>query len=194
MARKIGVLALQGNFEKHQVALHDSGVETILVKKPEHLKVCDGLVIPGGESTTITKLMSALDLYDSIIDFASHYPVMGTCAGIILLASYVDDIRVKPLKLIDATVTRNAYGRQIDSFIMNLDTNFLNSSDNPQTNTRFKSIFIRAPKIIKTGNNVKILIKFKNEPVMIQGNNILGLTFHPELTEDYRIHKYFLSI
>jgi len=193
MARQIGVLALQGNFEKHQVALHDSGVETIQVKKPEHLKVCDGLVIPGGESTTITKLMSALNLYDSIIDFASHYPIMGTCAGIILLASYVDDNRVKPLKLLDATVTRNAYGRQIDSFIIDLEADFMNNSDGHH-DTSFKSIFIRAPRIIKTGKNVVTLIKLNNESVMVQENNILGLTFHPELTEDYRIHKYFLTI
>ena len=218
MKRTIGILALQGDFEKHQSILNGAGIKTLQVKKPDHLKPCDGLIIPGGESTTLIKLMKIFNLFDPIREFASKYPVMGTCAGVIVLSSCVDDNKVIPLNLIDITVSRNAYGRQVDSFAVNIDAEFLKNIPMGTNNSNrivlsnkiellsntnrsncfefgnYKSIFIRAPKILNTGKKVKILMEYKNEPVMVQQDSILGLTFHPELTDDFRIHNYFLSL
>jgi pyridoxal 5'-phosphate synthase pdxT subunit len=188
MQRTIGILALQGDFAKHSEMFQKLSVATLPVKKPEDLKKCDGLVIPGGESTTLTKLMQAGGFYEPVRDFAKHYPVMGTCAGAILAAHAVDDIRISPLRLIDIDVQRNAYGRQIDSFIAELSTTSFNG------NVPFKGMFIRAPKIQRVGQGVRTLIELQGQPVMVQENHILVLTFHPELTDDARIHKYFLML
>jgi 5'-phosphate synthase pdxT subunit len=187
MRRKIGILALQGDFAKHEERFHSLDVDTIQVRKPEDLQECDGLVIPGGESTTLTKLMKIYGLYEPIREFAKSRPVMGTCAGMILLAACVDDDRVEPLRLIDISVNRNAYGRQIDSFITNVKAPFL-ANGKP-----FRAIFIRAPQIQEVGPGVEILIELQGKPVMVRHNNILALAFHPELTDDLRIHQYFLN-
>jgi len=167
--------------------LQSLNVETVLVKKPEDLQSCGGLIIPGGESTTQTKLIDTGNLYEPIREFAGKYPVMGTCAGAIMVSSTVDDPRVKPLKLIDISISRNAYGRQIDSFTTHVDMTFLHNS------TQFRAVFIRAPKIRNVGSHVEILMKLHGCPIMVQQNNVLALTFHPELTDDSRIHQYFLE-
>ena len=187
MHKKIGVLALQGDFAKHQTMLRLLRVETIFVKKPEDLHHCAGLIIPGGESTTLMKLLGKGNLYEPIREFAKKSPIMGTCAGAIMVSSTVDDNRIKPLRLIDISIARNAYGRQIDSFITHVDVTFLKRSE------RFKTVFIRAPKIRSVGSQVEVLMELHGSPIMVQDNNVLALTFHPELTNDPRIHKYFLE-
>ncbi len=188
MQRTIGVLALQGDFARHAAMLQSLKVETVHVKKPEELQVCDGLIIPGGESTTLTKLMHKYGFYESIRDFSQRFPIMGTCAGTIMVASEINDHRVTPLHLIDLSVARNAYGRQIESFITNVDASCLSGS------STFRAIFIRAPQIQHVGPNTEVLMKWQKQPIMVRENNILALTFHPELTDDPRIHQYFLEM
>ena len=185
--RKIGILALQGDFAKHEAMLKSLHVDTLLVKKAKELDACDGLVIPGGESTTLTKLMRLYGMYEPIREFSLTRPIMGTCAGMIMLASQVDDERITPLQLIDISVKRNAYGRQIDSFISEVKLPFL-TNDSP-----FRAIFIRAPQITAVGSDVEILLELDKKPVMVRNRNILALAFHPELTDDSRIHRYFLE-
>lgn len=187
MSHTIGILALQGDFAKHEERLHSLKLETIQIKTPEALQKCDGLIIPGGESTTLTKLMRKYGFYEPIQAFAKNRPVMGTCAGMIMVASHVDDNRVTPLKLIDISISRNAYGRQIESFITDVDLSFLGSA------RPFRAIFIRAPQIQELGPEVATLIELDGQPVMVQEQNILALAFHPELTDDPRIHRYFLE-
>ncbi len=188
MSRTIGILALQGDFARHSAMFQKLSVATLLVKKAEDLVKCDGLVIPGGESTTLTKLMQTYGFYEPIRAFAQQNPVIGTCAGAILIARRVDDTHITSLQLMDITVCRNAYGRQIDSFITEL------SSASFDGNVPFRGVFIRAPQIQRVGQNVRILMELQGQPVMVQEKNILALTFHPELTEDSRIHKYFLTM
>jgi 5'-phosphate synthase pdxT subunit len=187
MPQRIGVLALQGDFAKHQKMLRLLSIETVLVKKPEDLTGCKGLIIPGGESTTLTKLMQKCNMYDQIREFAEKHPIMGTCAGAIMVASRVEDQRIEPLQLIDISVTRNAYGRQIDSFVTHVDVPFLRESE------RFKAVFIRAPEISNVGSQVEVLLELHGNPIMVQERNVLALTFHPELTSDPRIHEYFVE-
>lgn len=187
MRRKIGILALQGDFAKHKAILKTLNIGTVQVKHPAHLQGCDGLIIPGGESTTLTKLMREYDLYEPIREFSERYPVMGTCAGMIMIADQVDDHRVIPLGLIDISVNRNAYGRQINSFVARVDTPFLGDS------ALFRAIFIRAPRIGRVGSDVEILSEYQGNPVMVRNKNILAVAFHPELTQDPRIHQYFSS-
>ncbi len=187
MRRHPGVLALQGNFAKHQEMLESLGVTTRLIKKPEELADCDGLILPGGESTTLTKLLRLYGFYEPLRDFSRNFPIMGTCAGMILVASQVDDDRVKPLQIINIAVARNAYGRQIDSFITEIDAACLGNG------ASFRSIFIRAPQIQETGPEVDVLMEYGGRPVMVRNKNVLALAFHPELTNDSRIHRYFLE-
>ncbi|OQW99601.1 MAG: glutamine amidotransferase subunit PdxT [Desulfobacteraceae bacterium IS3] len=185
--RKIGILALQGDFAKHDAMLKSLHVDTLLVKKAKELDGCDGLVIPGGESTTLTKLMRLYGMYEPIREFSLTRPIMGTCAGMIMLASQVDDERITPLQLIDISVKRNAYGRQIDSFISEVKLPFL------ANDSSFRAIFIRAPQITAVGSDVEILLELDKKPVMVRNRNIFALAFHPELTDDSRIHRYFLE-
>ncbi len=186
MARNIGVLALQGDFDRHKTALKKAGANVVEIRMPEQLRGCDGLIIPGGESTTLTKLMSLYHFYEPIINFAKKYPIMGTCAGLIMLSSEVNDEKVKPLKLINIKTSRNAYGRQIDSFIAPIEFNGIGSKS-------FDAYFIRAPKIEKIGNGVNILSKYKDSPIAVSNENILVMSFHPELGKDFRIHKIFIE-
>ena len=187
MAKTIGILALQGDFAKHSEHIRQLGATVILVKKPVDLAPCAGLIIPGGESTTMTKLMDIYGLYEPLRAFAREHSVLGTCAGLIMVARQVDDDRVKPLDLIDISVSRNAYGRQIDSFSTELFIPFLNGSG------PFHAVFIRAPQILATGPQVKILVEFNNQPVMLRNKHVIALAFHPELTRDSRVHEYFLK-
>lgn len=188
MSRRVGVLALQGAFASHRVALDACGVDTILVRHPDDLLGLDGLVIPGGESTTISNLLVSSGLLDPIraaID--SGLPVFGTCAGMILMASKIVDGRDDQIHfdLLPMSVRRNAYGRQIDSFETDLD---VAGFDVP-----FHAVFIRAPMIVEVDDQVEVLATYGERPVLVRLNNRFASSFHPELTDDIRIHRLFVE-
>lgn len=184
---KIGILAVQGDFEKHQQIVNSLGHETLLVKTQEELAASDALIIPGGESTTLTKLFTKHNLEKALVDYAGKKPVFGTCAGLIVLSKKVINHPVETLGLINVTAARNAYGRQVDSFIDDIEINFGNEAFS------YEGVFIRAPKIIEIGENVKVLGKHKDDIVLAQSGNVLVATFHPELTDDARVHQYFIE-
>ena len=187
---KVGVLSLQGAFKEHVSRLEECGVSVVEVRLPEQFKDIDGLIIPGGESTTINKLLKKYKFKESLDKFyRDRKPIFGTCAGLILLAKNITG-EGKGLGYIDIEVQRNAYGRQIESFEELLDIRL----DNNQNDGKFKSIFIRAPKILNVGKKVRILGKFKEDIVLVRDNNVMASTFHPELTRDLRIHQYFINI
>lgn len=200
--RQIGVLAIQGGFSRHIEMLHSLGAQTTEVRTERELAGCTALIIPGGESTVFTKFLTSPDgkpnsFHMALSTFARNYPVMGTCAGLILLAQNCADPRVTPLGVLPVTIARNGWGRQTESFIARVDIHFNNRE---QKNTApFEAVFIRAPRITGTDPDVDILASVTGpggvpEPVMVARENILGLTFHPELTaKDTRIHEYFLS-
>ncbi len=159
-----------------------------MVRTKEDLKKCEALIIPGGESTTIRKLASQNGLFESIKDFGRDKPIMGTCAGLILLAKEISDTKAEEtLALLDIAVKRNAYGRQIHSFIQKGKVNLQNG------NPDYEMVFIRAPKIVEIGKGVKKIGFCENEVVMVRDEHLLGLSFHPELTSDSRIHQYFIN-
>jgi len=183
---KIGVLALQGSVKEHIESLKRCSVEPVEVRKPEDLDDIYGLIIPGGESTTIGKLISESGLDKEIVRKHQYgMSIYGTCAGAILLARNIIDNRQPKLGLMDISVKRNDYGGQIDSFEVDLD---IEGFAKP-----FRGVFIRAPTI-KSFNGVKILSTFNDNPVLIRQDQILISTFHPELTDDIRIHKYFVDM
>ncbi len=183
----IGILALQGDFKKHEQIVRQLGYIPKLVKDEHTLNECDRLIIPGGESTTFLKLIDSLKLRKPLIAFGKEKPVFGTCAGLIILANQVENDYFETLGLINIEVSRNAYGRQIDSFIDEIKLN-LNGKD--QT---FEAIFIRAPKILQCFEGVTPLAYHKEDIVMAANKNILVASFHPELTDDLRIHDFFLN-
>jgi len=185
-----GVLSLQGAFKEHINKLRECGVSAVEVRFPEQLEKIDGLIIPGGESTTINKLLEIYKFKDNLDKFNSkHKPIFGTCAGLILLAKNIEG-EDKGLDYIDIKVRRNAYGRQADSFEELLDL----SLDKGENGGKFKSVFIRAPKIISAGKEVAILARYNEDMVLARENNVMVCTFHPELTDDLRIHKYFINM
>jgi 5'-phosphate synthase pdxT subunit len=184
---KIGILAIQGDFERHALTITKLGHQAIEVRTKEELDQTTALIIPGGESTTFLTLFNEFKLGDSIIQYAKSKPIMGTCAGLIILAKRADQLSYKTLDLIDIIVERNAYGRQRESFIEDIDL-LLNGKER-----KYPGVFIRAPRINHVGNGVKILARHKNEPVLVSQNKILVATFHPELTENTDIHGYFIS-
>ncbi len=182
---KIGVLALQGSVKEHFDMLKKCEVEPVLVKLPRDLKEINGLIIPGGESTTLGKLMREYGLDKEIKRrYKEGMPIYGTCAGAILLAKNIVDSKQLKLGLMDISVKRNDYGRQVDSFEAELSI-----FDKP-----FRGIFIRAPGIDSIHNGCKILAQFENKPVLVEQGNLLVSTFHPELTNDLRLHKYFVKM
>ena len=194
---KIGVLALQGDVKEHvdslKFAIENVGMdaEVLDVRRPDELAQVSALLIPGGESTTIVKQLKRFGLFEPIREMASAgKPIMGTCAGCIVVASkLVDEVgprKVEPMGLIDITVNRNAYGRQKESFEKPLNI--------PGFGYPFKGIFIRAPSIVEIGEGVEVLASLDKEPVMVRQKNILALTFHPELIMDSRVHQYFLRM
>jgi 5'-phosphate synthase pdxT subunit len=197
----IGVLAIHGSVEEHLESLKKCGVKTLRVKTKEDLEKIDGLIIPGGESTTIGKLMNWYSL-DKILKekIKKGMPVYGTCAGAILLAKKISGSqKAQSLKIMDIEIERNAFGRQIDSFETMIELNLKNQELKKEKKQNLSSkiipaIFIRAPKIKKIGKNVKILAKFQNEAILVQEKNILAGTFHPELTKNLTVHKYFLEM
>ena len=186
---KIGVLALQGDVREHIVALNECGVTAFPVKTLEEITEVDGLVIPGGESTTISKLARAFGLFDGIRDrIKNGLPVYGSCAGLILLADKVEDaiIGQESFGGLDVVARRNAFGRQVDSFEVDLQVKGL-------TEPVFRAVFIRAPWIEKVGRDVEILAEVSGHPVAVRSKNIIATSFHPELTGDNRLHKYFVE-
>jgi 5'-phosphate synthase pdxT subunit len=188
---KIGVLNIQGSKEEHFYALKKAGADPVLVKKNEDFQAIKGLILPGGESTTIGKLLRCFDLRDEIIKFAKNgFPIWGTCAGAILMAKGIEGSqKADGLNLMDVIIERNAYGRQLDSFETEIEFRFKDSSLK-----KIPAIFIRAPKIVKIGGGVEVLSKYKDEVVAAREGNLLITTFHPELTEDPSVHKYFIDM
>jgi len=180
---KIGVLALQGDFDAHRKRLEALGAKVVLVKKPEQLDDIAGLVIPGGESSTFLKLLGE-DGLAKLKDFVRVKPTFGTCAGAILLANEVENPKQAGLGALDITIRRNAYGRQVDSSIR--EGQFLNDP--------MEMVFIRAPKIERVGEGLEVVATEGNDPVMVRKGKTLAATFHPELTDDSRIHQYFLDL
>ena len=186
---KIGVLAIQGDFIEHIAILTKLGVNNQQVRLPEQLKDLDGLIIPGGESTTLSRLMSMYHLREPVAQMAQqHKTVWGTCAGMIMMAHEITEEDPIPLQLMDIGVQRNAFGRQIDSFEQDLGITRFNTSP-------FHAIFIRAPVIIRVGDEVQVLADLPDgRPVAVQQGNLLATSFHPELTNDTRFHQYFLDL
>lgn len=187
MSMKIGVLALQGAVAEHIRMIEMAGAEGVVIKRPEQLEEIHGLIIPGGESTTIGKLMRAYGFIEEIRSFAAdRKPVFGTCAGMILVAKQIKDQTETHLKLMDIEVSRNAFGRQRESFETDLAVKGL---DDP-----IRAVFIRAPLINKVGERVEVLSIYKDQIVAAREEHILAASFHPELTDDYRLHKYFIDM
>ena len=186
MNKIVGILALQGAYQKHREMLSSLEVDSRLIRKADELNDCSALIIPGGESTTISLLMQEYGLYEPIKRFAEHHPVMGICAGMIMMATEVDDKRIKPLALIPFKALRNHYGRQLHSFTADIKLNF--------DNNIFHAPFIRAPGILELSAEIKVLATCNDNVVMIKKDNHIALSFHPELTDDTRIHQYWLSL
>ena len=186
---KIGVLAIQGDFDAHRKRLEELGATVVLVRNPEQLDEVDALVIPGGESTTFLKVLGEKG-FQKLGDFVRSKPTFGTCAGCIMLASEIENPAQKGLGALDITVRRNAYGRQIDSFIAQSPAEAsVEAGGGP-----LEMVFIRAPKIAKLGTGVEVLARQGNSPVLVREGNKLAATFHPELSEDSRVHAYFLKM
>jgi 5'-phosphate synthase pdxT subunit len=186
---KIGVLALQGDFEAHEKALARAGAEVCQVRTAGQLGAIDGLVIPGGESTTMLKLLHEEGLFEPLRSFGRQKPIFGTCAGAILVASEVTNPVQESMSLVDIGVERNGYGRQLDSSIVHLKP----ENKTRLTDTDIEAVFIRAPVIRRVGDAAKVLARHQNDPVLVEQGHHLVATFHPELTDDPRIHRLFLD-
>ena len=186
---KVGVLALQGAFREHREVLDALDIECVEVRVPEHLGGVDALILPGGESTTMTRLLDTSGLREPLTGLLRDgLPALGTCAGLILAAVEVLDGRADqvPLGVLDVTVRRNAYGRQRDSFEADLDVVGI-------TGPSFPGVFIRAPVVERVGAEVDVLAEYAGEPVLVRGGAVWGSTFHPELSGDLRVHQRFLQ-
>jgi pyridoxal 5'-phosphate synthase pdxT subunit len=185
---KIGVLALQGDFDAHRRRLEELGAEVVLVKKPEQLDEIDGLVIPGGESGTFLKLLGE-EGFEKLKEFVRVKPTFGTCAGAILLATEIENPQQTGLGAIDIGIRRNAYGRQIDSSIR--EGKFVGEK---LTELPLEMVFIRAPKIERVGPGVEVIATEGKDPVAVRQGRVMAATFHPELSEDSRVHQAFLDL
>jgi 5'-phosphate synthase pdxT subunit len=183
---RIGVLAIQGDFDAHAAALREAGAEAVLVRKPEELAEVDGLVIPGGESTTFLKFLERDGFLGALEDFVRSKPTFGTCAGCILLAKEVRNPAQQSLGVLDVTVERNAYGRQIDSLI--------EMSPTALDGGPMELVYIRAPRIVKAGDGVRVLAERDGFPVLVEQDHIMAATFHPELSADRRVHERFVDL
>lgn len=180
---RIGVLALQGDFEAHRKALARAGAEGFEVRKAEELEQAGGLILPGGESTTMLKLLREEGLWEELLRFGRTRPVFGTCAGAILMASRVTNPVQEALGLMDLEVERNAYGRQLQSHVALVET-----EEGP-----LEAVFIRAPVIRRTGPGVRVLARYKGDPVLVEEGMHMAATFHPELTCEERVHRRFVE-
>ncbi len=182
----IGVLALQGAFDVHALRLAELGADATLVRKPGQLAELDALVIPGGESTTFLKHLERSGFYEALNEFVHSKPVFGTCAGCILLASGVTNPHQRSLGVLDIDVERNAYGRQNDSSILTTETSLPGGP--------LEMVFIRAPRITRIASGIQVLARRDDSPVLVRQGRILASTFHPELSDDPRVHQLFLDI
>ena len=182
---RIGVLAIQGDYAAHAEALAEAGADPVEIRKPEELDGLAGLVLPGGESTTMLRFLDRNNFLEALKAFGSSKPVFGTCAGAILLAREVSHPPQRSLSLLDAIVERNAYGRQIDSSILRASTSLPGGP--------LEMVFIRAPRIVQTGPDVEVLAEREGFPTLVKQGRILAATFHPELSEDRRVHKLFVD-
>lgn len=187
---RIGVLAIQGDYAAHAEALTEAGAEPVEVRNPDELESLDGLILPGGESTTMLKFLerSAPDrpsFFEALKDYVKTRPVFGTCAGAILLAREVRHPHQRSLGALDAVVDRNAYGRQIDSMILTAPSSLPGEP--------LEMVFIRAPRIAETGPGVEVLARREGFPVLVRQGNLMAATFHPELSGDRRVHRLFVE-
>jgi len=189
--KKVGVLSLQGDFDAHAKAVERAGAQPVLVRSAADLEGLDGLIIPGGESTTMLKLLLEEKLMEPLRDFGRRRPIFGTCAGAILLANEVSSPSQASLGLIDIGVERNAYGRQVDSRIASVtpESDF-QSRTSPGD---MEAVFIRAPIIRRVGNGAKVLVRYHGDPVLVEQGRHMVATFHPELSGDQRVHELFLQ-
>lgn len=186
--KRIGILALQGDFQKHAEHVRSLGSEVHFVRTPTDLDGIDGLIIPGGESTTIGKLLVAFDIAPRLKErVAAGLPLFGTCAGLILMAREISGYDQFRLGLLDVAVARNAYGRQIESFEAEIPVE-------APLKSPVRGVFIRAPKIVALGDEVEVLARYEDDPIMVRQGNLLAASFHPELTENREIHRYFLDM
>jgi 5'-phosphate synthase pdxT subunit len=183
---RIGVLAIQGDYAAHAEALAEAGAEPVEVRKPEQLAGLDGLILPGGESTTVLRFLEKHDFFELLTAFARKKPVFGTCAGAILLAREVRNPAQLSLGLLDAVAERNAYGRQIDSAIVTAETELPGGP--------LEMVFIRAPRLVETGPTVAVLARRDGAPVLVRQDGLLAATFHPELSTDRRVHRLFVEM
>ena len=189
--KKVGVLALQGDFAAHGEALERAGAAPVFVRDPEQLDEIDGLIIPGGESTTMLKLLRFEGWLEPLAAFGRRKPVFGTCAGAILMADRVANPEQESLALMEIEVERNAYGRQVDSRVVEIEPD-------PEFQQRtapggLEAVFIRAPIIRRVGAGAKVLARYNGDPVLVEQGHHLVATFHPELTADARVHQLFLE-
>jgi 5'-phosphate synthase pdxT subunit len=205
--KTVGILALQGDFEAHRKAIERAGAEAVEVRSKDQLAQCDGLIIPGGESTTMLKLLDVEGLTDAVREFGAKKPIYGTCAGAILLAREVTHppgSAYRPqmgLGLMDIAVERNAYGRQIDSRIAKIPLHLdkaagpdkTGGSDGTNGDGEFEAVFIRAPIIREVGEGAKVLAEYQGDPVWVEHGRHMVTTFHPELTDDARVHRRFVD-
>jgi pyridoxal 5'-phosphate synthase pdxT subunit len=182
---KIGVLAIQGDYAAHADALAETGADPVEVRKPDQLTDLDGLILPGGESTTVLRFLEKLNFFETLKEFCADRPVFGTCAGAILLAREVLNPPQRSLGLLDAIVERNAYGRQIDSAILTAPTELPGGP--------LEMVFIRAPRIVEVGPGVQVLARREGFPVLVRQGTVVAATFHPELAADRRVHRLFVE-
>lgn len=182
----VGILALQGGYQRHADHLEQCGAQWCLVRHAEALDDCAALILPGGESTTISRLLRAADLLGPLRQFVRTHPVMGTCAGLIMMARSCDE-RVDSLNILDLDITRNAYGRQVQSFQCQIEVDL---DVEPES---YPAIFIRAPRIVHIDPRVTVLAQHQGSPVLVAQDWHLGMSFHPELSDDLRIHRYWLD-
>jgi len=182
----IGILAIQGDYDAHKAVLERLGADVLLVRKPEQLDSIDAIVIPGGESSTFLNFLEERGFLQKLRDFVSTRPAFGTCAGAILLAKDVENPPQISLGALDIRIRRNAYGRQVDSSIRTEKTGL---GEKP-----LEMVFIRAPKIVGTGPGVEVLVREGGDPVLVRQGKIMACTFHPELSDDTRVHEEFLRM
>jgi 5'-phosphate synthase pdxT subunit len=180
----VGILGLQGAFHKHQQMLERLSVNTINIRYAKEVEKCDGIILPGGESTTMTKLLHKMELFEPIRQFTK--PMFGTCAGAILLSESCNDPRVSHFGKIPVITTRNAFGRQVESFIEKVKVKGFDSD--------FKAVFIRAPQFSNIDETIEVLGTLREKPVFLGYKNVMITSFHPELTDDARIHEYFIKM
>lgn len=183
---RIGVLAIQGDFAAHAQALTEAGADATEVRRPDHLAGLDGIILPGGESTTVLKFLERQSFFEELQRFSKEKSIFGTCAGAILLAKEVRNPAQRSLGVLDAAVERNAYGRQIDSSILTAPTSLAGGP--------LEMVFIRAPRIMETGKDVEVLAEREGFPTLVRQGFVMAATFHPELSADRRVHMAFVEL